>query len=131
MRADGGGEAESDGQELRSSGVEERGLADGSDGAAARRALSWRAGRAPSPLVTRWEGIPADAKKSPKSASKSGRAVSLKAPLNVLCVWPALCFVVRWSALPCCSQVQTERDKFEWRPAPLRSHQTAAVGPAT
>ena len=45
VRADGGGEAELDGQEQRNSGVEERGLADGSDGAAARRALSWRAGR--------------------------------------------------------------------------------------
>ena len=41
MRADGGGEAELDGQEQRSSGAEERQLADGSDGAAARRALSW------------------------------------------------------------------------------------------
>ena len=45
VRADGGGEAELDGQEQRDPGVEERGLADGSDGAAARRALSWRAGR--------------------------------------------------------------------------------------
>ena len=44
VRADGGGEAELDGQEQRDPGVEERGLADGSDGAA-RRALSWRAGR--------------------------------------------------------------------------------------
>ena len=43
--ADGGGEAELDGQEQQNSGVEERGLADGSDGAAARRALIWRAGR--------------------------------------------------------------------------------------
>jgi len=40
VRADGGGEAELDGQEQRSSGAEERQLADGSDGAAARRALS-------------------------------------------------------------------------------------------
>ena len=42
VRADGGGEAELDGQEQRNPGVEERGLAAGSDRAAARRALETR-----------------------------------------------------------------------------------------
>ena len=44
VRADGGGQVELDGQEQRNSGAEEPGLAEGGDGASARRALCWREG---------------------------------------------------------------------------------------